>query len=102
MSTIVASIGGGTAREIANAHTVFNVINALIFLPFVNQLAALVTKLVPDRPVDGGLRPKYLDSSLIRSPSLALAAARMEMLRMASRVQGMLADILPAAIDEPE
>lgn len=99
LGNVVGSIGGGTAREIANAHTVFNVANALIFLPFVNQFAALVTKLVPDKVTDGLLRPKYLDSSLIRSPSLALAAARMEMLRMASRVQGMLADILPAAVD---
>jgi phosphate:Na+ symporter len=99
LGTIVGSVGGGTAREIANAHTIFNVTNALIFLPFVNQFAALVTKLVPDKPVEGEMRPKYLDNGLIRSPSLALAAARMEMLRMASRVQGMLADILPAALD---
>ena len=97
--SVVGSIGGGTAREVANAHTVFNVVNALIFLPFVNQFAALVTKLVPDKPVDGDMRPKYLDKSLIRNPSLALSAARMEMLRMASRVQGMLADILPATLD---
>ena len=97
--SVVGGIGGGTAREVANAHTVFNVVNALIFLPFVNQFAALVTRMVPDKPVDGEMRPKYLDRSLIRNPSLALSAARMEMLRMASRVQGMLADILPAALD---
>jgi phosphate:Na+ symporter len=97
--SVVGGIGGGTAREVANAHTVFNVVNALVFLPFVNQFAAFVTKLVPDKPVDGEMRPKYLDRSLIRNPSLALSAARMEMLRMASRVQGMLADILPATLD---
>jgi phosphate:Na+ symporter len=97
--SVVGSIGGGTAREVANAHTFFNVINALVFLPFVNQFAALVTKLVPDKPVDGQMRPKYLDRSLIRSPSLALSAARMEMLRMASRVQTMIAEVLPAVID---
>jgi len=99
LGAIVGSIGGGTAREIANAHTIFNVANALVFLPFVNQFAALVTRLVPHKVTNGLLRPKYLDRSLIRSPSLALAAARMEMLRMASRVQGMLADILPAVLD---
>jgi phosphate:Na+ symporter len=97
--TITGTVGGGTAREIANAHTVFNVANALIFLPFVNQFAAFVTRLVPDKPAEGDMRPRYLDKSLIRSPSLALSAARMEMLRMASRVQGMLADILPATMD---
>ena len=97
--SVVGSIGGGTAREVANAHTIFNVTNALIFLPFVNQFAALVTKMVPDKPIEGDMRPKYLDKSLIRNPSLALSAARMEMLRMASRVQGMLADVLPATLD---
>jgi phosphate:Na+ symporter len=99
LASLVASIGGGTAREIANAHTVFNVINALIFLPFVNQFAAFVTRLVPDRPAEGAMAPKYLDPGLIRTPALALAKARMEMLRMASRVQRMLADVLPAALD---
>ena len=75
--SFVGSVGGGTAREVANAHTIFNVVNAMIFLPFVNQFAALVTKLVPDKPVEGEMRPIYLDESLIRSPSLALSAARM-------------------------
>jgi phosphate:Na+ symporter len=46
----VESIGGGTPREVANAHTIFNVVNALIFLPFVTQFAALITRMVPDKP----------------------------------------------------
>jgi phosphate:Na+ symporter len=99
LASIVSRIGGGTGREIANAHTIFNVFNAMIFLPFVNQIAALVTKLVPDKPVVGDMRPKYLDRSLIRNPTLALSAARMEMLRMASRVRIMLDEILPTVLD---
>lgn len=99
LTSTVGSIGGGTAREIANAHTIFNVINALIFLPFVTQFAALVTRLVPDREAEGAMVPKYLDPGLVRTPALALAKARMEMLRMASRVQRMLTDMLPAVLD---
>ncbi|MGI9666415.1 MAG: Na/Pi cotransporter family protein [Acidimicrobiia bacterium] len=95
----VMSIGGGIEREIANAHTIFNVANALIFLPFVNQFAALVTKLLPDRPDQGLVSPRYIDDELLRAPSLALAKARMEMMRMASRVQTMLTEIMPAVID---
>jgi phosphate:Na+ symporter len=94
-----ASVGGGIQREIANAHTVFNVINALIFLPFVTQFAALVTRLVPDKPHVGAIAPRYIDDSLLSTPSLALAKARMEMLRMASRVRGMLVSVLPALLD---
>ncbi len=99
LASWVSSVGGGTPREIANAHTVFNVVNALIFLPFVNQFAALITRITPDRPQAGAIAPKYIDVGLLRTPGIALAKARMEMLRMASRVQGMLIDVLPAILD---
>jgi phosphate:Na+ symporter len=95
----VESIGGGVSREVANAHTIFNVVNALIFLPFVAQFAALITRMVPDKPQAGAIAPKYIDKGLLRTPDIALAKARMEMLRMASRVQGMLVDFLPAILD---
>lgn len=99
LASWVSSVGGGMPREIANAHTLFNVVNALIFLPFVNQFAALVTRITPDRPPVGAIAPKYIDVGLLRTPGIALAKARMEMLRMASRVQGMLIDVLPAILD---
>ncbi len=99
LASWVSSVGGGMPREIANAHTLFNVVNALIFLPFVNQFAALVTRITPDRPPVGAMAPKYIDVGLLRTPGIALAKARMEMLRMASRVQGMLVDVLPAILD---
>jgi len=96
---LVSSIGGGITREIANAHSIFNIVNALLFLPFITPFAALITRLVPDRPATGVVTPRYIDDSLLDTPSLALAKARMEMLRMASRVQGMLAAVLPAILD---
>ena len=95
----VESLGGGISREVANAHTIFNVLNALIFLPFVTQFAALITRMVPDKPQVGVIAPKYIDAGLLRTPNIALAKARMEILRMASRVQGMLVDFLPAILD---
>jgi phosphate:Na+ symporter len=95
----VTSIGGGVTREIANAHTIFNVVNALVVLPFVGPFAALIVRIMPDRPAVGEIQPKYLDLGLLRTPGIALAKARMEMLRMARRVEGMLIDILPAILD---
>ncbi len=59
----VSSVGGGTPRELANVHTMFNVANALLFLPFIRQFAALMTWVTPDRPqVDAlhGLILEYL------------------------------------------
>lgn len=95
----VSSVGGGTPREIANAHTIFNMVNALLFLPFVRQFAALVTRLTPDRPQAGVIEPKYIDFGLLRTPGIALAKARMEMLRMAYRVRSMLEDVLPVMLN---
>jgi len=99
LTNFIGGVGGGTPREIANAHTVFNIINALIFLPFTNQFAHLVERLVPDKPDTGVIEPRYLDDDLLRTPSLALSRARMELLRMASRVRVMLNEVLPAIID---
>jgi phosphate:Na+ symporter len=99
LASWVESIGGGVSREIANAHTIFNVINALLVLPFVGPFAAFVVRIMPDRPAAGEIQPKYLNLGLLRTPGIALAKARMEMLRMARRVEGMLVDILPAILD---
>ena len=99
LTNFVGGLGGGTPREIANAHSVFNIINALIFLPLTNQFAHLVERLVPDRPDAGVIEPRYLDDDLLRTPSLALSRARMELLRMASRVRVMLNEVLPAIVD---
>lgn len=41
-------------RQVANAHTVFNVITALLVLPFVRRLAKLVTALVPGNDGEEG------------------------------------------------
>lgn len=38
----------GHARQIANAHTIFNVTMTLIWLPLIWLMVKIVTKLVPD------------------------------------------------------
>ena len=99
LTGMVDSIGGPLARQIANAHTIFNVVNTIVFLAFVSQLERFVVRLVPDRPEDEPLRLKYLDDSLLKTPTIALERARLELLRMTSRVQTMLTDVMPALLD---
>jgi len=88
-------------REIANAHTVFNLVNTLLFLPFVGVLSRLAVFLVPDLPPseEDPSRARYLDPELLRTPSLAVDRARLEILNMGERVRTMLARILPAVFD---
>ncbi len=100
LASWMESIGGATARQIANAHTTFNVVNALLFVGFVGRLAALTERIVPDRPgeAEPAVKAKYLDRDLLRTPALALDRARQELLRMGNRVGGMLDAVLPAII----
>jgi phosphate:Na+ symporter len=97
----VESIGGPLARQIANAHTIFNLANSLVFLAFVPQLERFVVRLVPDRPEPEPIRLKYLDDSLLRTPTIALERARLELLRMSSRVQTMFDKAISALFDGP-
>ena len=88
-----------TPRQIANAHTVFNVANTLIFIWFTGVIARFVEWLIPERPLaeEGVLvRAKYLDEELLATPSLALDRVRLEVLHVGEYVQRMLADIMPA------
>lgn len=100
LASTVMSIGGDTAREIANAHTVFNIFNALLILAITPQFARFIERIVPDRPdaVEAALKAKYLDKAFVSTPSLAIDRARLELLRMADRVRAMLAEGVPAAI----
>jgi phosphate:Na+ symporter len=92
------------ARQIANAHTLFNVGISLIFLPFTSWAARVIETFVPDDAVgDNPFKTRYLDERSLDQPSLALGQATREALRMADVVQGMLRDVVPALrADNPE
>ena len=94
-----ARLAAEAPRQIANAHTLFNVANTLLFLPLTNVFVWLVRRLIPDRPDEEyGVRIKYLDDGLLRTPAFALDRARLELLHMGDLVREMLRDILPATL----
>ncbi len=67
-------------RQIANANTLFNVINTLLFIGFTGLFARMAERLVPDKPVseDVIIEPQFLDRDVLTVPSLALERVRME------------------------
>ena len=90
-------------RQIANAHTVFNIVNTLLFIPFTVQIAALVNKIVPlkvltpEEAAVAEFKPKYLDENLVSTPPVALSMARREILRMGEVTTTMI-DRLPTVV----
>lgn len=92
--TVMIEMTAGTiSRQVANAHTIFNIITALLFLPFVSQYAAFIRKIIPD---DKNVRTAgtiYLNPTLISvSSAAAVDAVRKEMIRLSRTVRQMIED----------
>jgi phosphate:Na+ symporter len=87
-------------RQIANVHTFFNIINAFLFIGFTTQIARFIEWLIPDRPLKEMPRykAKFLDETLVSTPSIALDNARREIGRLGKLVCEMLDDAMPKAI----
>lgn len=82
-------------RKIVNFHTIFNIGLAIVFLPLTGVISNLARKIIPDRiEKDDIKKPRYLDHKDLTTPSVALAAATRETLRMADIVQEMLEDTM--------
>jgi phosphate:Na+ symporter len=84
----------GDSQVVANAHTLFNVVLAVVFLPLVPLFARLLERLIPLKPSaeEETSGPRYLDPAMLESPALALGQATREILHMADHVQTMLRD----------
>lgn len=87
----LALVSSEPERLVANFHTAFNLGLAIVFLPLIGPVAKLTARLLPDRrrAEDPG-RPRYLDTDALDSPSIALACAARETLRMGDEVRLML------------
>jgi phosphate:Na+ symporter len=91
----VAATARDPGRQIANAHTLFNVGVSLVFLPWVPWAARAIEALVPaTHEAENPFRTRYLDTRSLDQPSLALGQATREALRAADLVQAMLRDTI--------
>jgi len=85
------------AKATAEFHILFNVATAALFIGLLDGQARLLSRLLPDRvPETDPARPRYLDESALETPSLALADAARETLRMGDLVETMLRNVMTA------
>ncbi len=93
----IARTSAEIPRQIANVHTFFNVVNAALFIGFTTQITRIVEWLVPDRPLSEAdrLAPMFIDEQLLSTPSIALDAARREIVRLGAIVSDMLDQSVP-------
>lgn len=82
------------SRQIANAHTAFNLTMTIIWTPLLWLMVKIVMRLIPD----GGAKEEkdaevmYLDERLIAQPAAALQLVAKEVLRLSDMVKELLQD----------
>jgi phosphate:Na+ symporter len=88
-------------RQIANANTMFNVINTLLFIGFTTWFARLAERLVPDRaqPQNVIIEPEFLDEAAFEAPPVAIENARREIYR-AGMITLEMMDGIDKALDQ--
>ena len=91
----LVSIEPDVGRAVADFHTGFNIVLALLFFPVLKPFARLLVRLLSAR-VDTAdpARPIYLDWAARETPSIALAGAAREALRMVDVFEAMLRSAL--------
>ena len=81
------------SRQIANAHTGFNLTMTLIWIPLIPIMVKIVMWLVPDKKNEEQKllsMPKYLDTKLIAQPAAALLLVAREIMNCSDIVAQML------------
>ena len=76
------------ARQIANAHTIFNITMTLIWLPLIWLLVKIVVKILPYKEKNSKQKevPVFLDPRLISQPAAAMEMVAREILRCSGMV----------------
>ena len=68
--------------HIAVANSLFKVVSAMVFLPFIGKLAQACEWLIPKKKGVIEMGPQYLEKHLLETPPIALEQARREAVRM--------------------
>lgn len=88
-------------RQIANANTLFNVLNTVIMLPFAGAFVWAVRKLIPpeanDKKAATPITPQYINDDFLATPDIALEQTQLEVARLGRRVCRMLSQLPPLA-----
>jgi phosphate:Na+ symporter len=87
-------------RDIFFAHFMFNVFNTIVFLPFIQGLAALAVKIIPVTDAERAQKPVVLEKHLLDTPVIALEQTKREIVRMAQIAKKAVMRSISGIIDD--
>ncbi|RON38729.1 Na/Pi cotransporter family protein [Pseudomonas frederiksbergensis] len=91
----IDSLDFSSQEMVIGFHLLYNTARCLILLPSVGPMAKLCAWLLPERPeLNGMAKPRHLDATALVTPSLALANAARETLRIGDLIDNMLEAML--------
>lgn len=97
---VVEVTSSSIPRQLANSHTLFNVANTLIFLPFSRPFVTMVQKIIPGKVAVLDMGPRFLDRRLISAtPAAAVHAVRQELVRLGFLAEEMLQNVHAAFVE---
>lgn len=94
LADAVGHLGADIPRQIANSHTLFNVVVAGAMLPLSGLLVRLATLVVPGEAEVFYPGPRFIDRRFLDTPAMAITQARREAHRMAEFVRDNLQMVL--------
>ncbi|GAB6404370.1 Na/Pi cotransporter family protein [Pseudomonas sp. MHK4] len=91
----IDSLDYSSQEMVIGFHLLYNTARCLILLPSVGPMARFCAWILPERPQTNGMaKPRHLDPTALVTPSLALANAARETLRMGDLIDNMLEAML--------
>ena len=77
------------SRQIANAHTSFNIVMTFLWIPFIWFMVKIVNFIIPEKSnrIKDETEPKFLDSRLVYQPVAAVRLVTKEVIRSAELVR---------------
>ena len=97
---IIDKLGGDLPRQIANAHTIFNVFTTLVLVPFIPLFARVCEKLIPLK--DSNVKYQRLEPHLLDAPPVALAQTTSSLRQMLKKAWKMIDCTLNIYLDNSD
>jgi phosphate:Na+ symporter len=98
-ASLIDQTSSDLARQIANAHTIFNVTVSIILFPFVKQIAWVAEKLVsPEKKPEKQKLTVFIDEMQYSVPAVALTEAARELTRLGEATACMLEESCQALL----
>jgi phosphate:Na+ symporter len=94
------SAGATVTAAIAATHTGFNVINMLVFMPFVGLLGRLLTKIVPDKAHEEEPHLTFLDVRMLDTPAIGIEQSQKEIIKVGDMTSEMMNMLRTHLIEE--